>query len=791
MRLAPIILAAAASLPPAARAAPSLRATAVARPPAVDGRLDEAAWAAAPAVTSFVQRKPLSGARPAQRTELRVLYDASTIYLGLRMWDERPALIRRARGARDVIPDSDKVTVYIDPARTRERGYYFVINASGQIADGVIYNETSIDGSWDGVWSGAVAILADGWSAELRIPLYSITFQERPLQEWGLAVERYVQRTSETSIWPPIPKDTNTFVSRFAALEGLRGLRRGLSLRLQPYASLAFQLGRASGSLAPQRRAWPNAGLDLRYGADAELALSAALNPDFGQVERDPAVVNLGWSEVFHSERRPFFVADAEIFRTPIALLHTRRIGARPSPPAASAGATIVELDTEARILGALKLSGELGRASYGVLSTVVLPTHARERLADGSEVERGVAPAGHYGVGRLRVRAGSSSSVGLIVTALSRPDAYDAYAAGLDWSLRAVAGWQTTGQLSVATAAAGAGYGLYVQAGQLGAPRWRYWLEAESFSPRYEINDVGYQWRNDMVRLRAFLQHRLPAPWRRLREWALTLWGQYGFNHAQPELAFERRLELWSNWQTRGLWDGWAGAGARFYTLDDREARGGPWYGRPEELYAWLGAGTDSSRRARVAGTGWLSREGQALQGSLDATLSLSLWDRLTLAATLRGYWARGLTRWVATALSGGLQHYLFGDVARDELEARLSGSLGIHRLLTLSAFGQLLHSVGRHGRYRELYRLADGSSTLGPTALEPDADFSSLNLIVNASLRWDLGGGAAATLVYKLGGIADVDMRPARFDLGAALERLRRDEHTILLQASYGWNL
>lgn len=777
----------------AAQAAPVLHPVRVGSPPRIDGRLDDAAWRSAPVVTAFVQRRPAPGRAPRVRSELRVLYDEGALYIGLRLHDDRGAAIRRGLGERDAIPDSDSITVYLDPARSRTRGYYFQVNASGQIADGTLSGETTTDGSWDGVWTAEARVDERGWSAELRIPLLSIAFQEEPVQSWGICVERYLQREKETSVWPEIPKDSNVFVSRFATLAGLRGLRRGLSLRLQPYASLRAELGDLA-PLAANGRLTPNAGLDLRYGADPELALTATVNPDFGQVERDAAVLNLGWSETYFAERRPFFTADPSLFRTPLELFYSRRIGAPPPPPASSAGATLVSLDREARIPAALKLSGEQGRASYGALSATVLPTSARERLPDGSEREFAATPWTHYGVARLLVRLGSRSSLGAIATALTR-DGPDAYAGGLDWDLRSESGWQSYGQLAGATAAGGSGYGLTLRAGQLGAPRWRAWVDAEAFSPRFEPNDVGYQWRNDMVRLRGFVQRRLPAPWRALREWTTTLYGQYGFNHERPSLVFERRLELQNSLQLASRWDVSFGGGHRFPVLDDREARGGPAYPRPAESYGWLGVGTDSSRRLSAYWYVDLSREsgGGGLWVSTSGSLTLSLLDRLTASLSASGTFTRAFPRWVSTQEEAGRDRHLFGDLDRDELDVRLSAKLVLHRRLSFGLTGQLLHSAGSYRRFRELLLLADGGAQLGPTPLAPDAAFARLWLNLGASLRWDLGDGTAAYLVYRLDGTTARDGDGARFDLGAGVRELRDGPlaQTLLVKVSYGWNL
>jgi hypothetical protein len=774
--------------------------------PVIDGVLDEAQWRTATPLSRFVQRSPREGEPPAQRTELRVLSDGRALYVGLRMLDTEPQRIRRGLSGRDNIPDSDWVTVYLDPLLTGVSGYFFKVNASGVMADGLVYRETTVDNSWDAVWTAAARVDRTGWTAELAIPLTSLAFQDRREQRWGIYVERYVQRIQQLSGWPAMPKSANTFVSRFGRLEGLRGLRRRSTVHLRPYAAAEVQLQRRAGSLRPDDTFRPGGGVDLHYGHGGELMVHLSINPDFGQVEEDAAVVNLSPTEAFFAEKRPFFVAGADRFTLPIQLLHTRRIGARPvAPGPRTEDGEIVEVDPEARIASAAKAVGEVGIASYGVLSALVLPSGAVERSAEGALIERQATPGRHYGAGRMRFRLGrgSSSSVGLMMTGmthLERDDIVegereDAYAGGVDWNLRSRSGWQATGQLTGATSATGRGYGLWATQGQQGAPRWRYWLEVESFSRDYDINDVGYQWRADMVRLRPYVQRLLDRPWRRLRDGYVTLWAMYAFNHTDPEHAFDCPIELETYGKLRNLWGYWLGGGYRIPAADDRETRGGPVYLRPWAVWGWVGGETDTSRRLNLDATLVGTREDQSVTLKLEGNIRAQLWDRLNLRLYWRWRRLRDTPRWVETVERPGGDRYFFGDMDQDELDLELFVLLGVSRALTLQVYGQLLHSVGCYDRYRELFVLDDGRTTLGATEHDSDADFSTSRAILNVILRWDLGAGAAAYLVYKLDGSLDREGSAGvpGYELDGALSDLasRSQDHHLLLKISYGWNI
>ncbi len=779
-------------------AGPELHAARVSAAVEVDGKLDEAVWRRAPSVTRFVQRSPANGKAPAQRTSMWVVYDAGAVYVGLRMYDSKPELIRRGLGRRDNPPDSDNVIIFIDPVGSGKRGYWFKVNASGILSDGVLYQENIMDDSWNGVWSGAAASDATGWTAEFRIPLTSIAYQDLDEQTWGFHVQRYIQRVKETSTWPPMPKSSNTFVSRFGKLRKLRGLKRSAAVRLLPYVGGEFQLGRHADSLRPDDVFRPNGGVDLRYSFSGGGSLSVTVNPDFGQVEEDPAVVNLSPNEIFWAEKRPFFVEGASLFNTPTKLLHTRRIGARPSAPSASDGGEIVEVAPEARIGGAVKLVGDAGLASFGALSAFVLPAYAQEKLANGKHKERTAAPGVHYGAGRLLLRPGRRASVGLLLTGMTHLEDWDrddAYAGGVDWDLRSSSGWQARGQLSASTAEPGSGYGLFASMGQQGAPRWRYWAWVESYSKDYQINDLGYRWRNDYVRMRANVQHRLPRPWKFLRELHMTAWAMYGFKHSDPEIVLDRMVELGTFAQFTNHWEIWTGGGYRFDVDDDRETRGGLVYQKPGEGWFWFGAKTNSTRQVYAEATYVYAQLDDGIYHEVNGAIKAALWDRLNFTIYFKYNKGWGYTRWVETVNSGGRDHYYFGDLNLEGVDLRLSALLGITHVLTFQVFMQLLYTMGTYDSYQELYPLDDGSGTLAPSTHDAAADFTSLTLQANAVLRWDLGAGAAAYLVYKMVGSlsrSGAEVR-GRFDLGPDVEDLLDEQqaHLLLVKLSYGWDI
>ena len=421
---------------PSRLAAASLGAAAL----TLDGRLDEAAWAAAPVADGFTQLEPTPGAAGSQATEARVLYDDGAIYIGMRMHDTDAGAILAPLGRRDADLSTDIAFVALDSYHDRRTAFLFGVNPAGVKLDKLFYDDTRSDDSWDAVWDVAVTRDADGWTAEFRIPLSQLRYAAAAgEQTWGVEFGRTIQRTGEEVFWAPQRPALDGFVRNFGELTGLRDLGAARRFELVPYVSA--QATRAPDTRAPggpadpyyaSTEATPRAGLDLKLGLTPGLTLTATVNPDFGQVEADPDQVNLGGFELFLQERRPFFVEGADVFsfgRTRAfsssnrpQLLYTRRIGRSPQRQGFVAGEVyestgeqgVVYTDApqQTTILGAAKVSGRVGAVSLGVLSAVTAPEYGRYTAYDGTGAPvtdgRGlVEPLSSYSVARARATLG------------------------------------------------------------------------------------------------------------------------------------------------------------------------------------------------------------------------------------------------------------------------------------------------------------------------------------------------------------------------------------------------
>ena len=379
----------------------------------VDGKLDELVWQNGNAVTDFKQRDPHEGAAATLPTEVRVAYDDNAVYIGARMHDTAPDSILARLTRRDFSIPADRFGVYVDPYLDRRSGYYFLVNAAGTLFDGSLYNDGWEDPSWDGVWEGKARVDEKGWTCEMRIPYSQMRFTSG--ERWGMNFRRVIQRRSEEDFVVYLPKKESGFVSRFPDLVGMSGIRPKSAIEVIPYATSKgeYLVTDPGDPFNDGSRLTADGGVDVRMGVGSKLTLNATVNPDFGQVEIDPAVVNLSDVESFFQEKRPFFVENAQVFRfgnegadsywgfnwPEPTFFYSRRVGRGPQGDVPSAEFTDAPLGTT--ILGAGKLTGKIAPTwNFGTMHAFTAREHAR--LYDtGFESESEIEPLTYYGVVR------------------------------------------------------------------------------------------------------------------------------------------------------------------------------------------------------------------------------------------------------------------------------------------------------------------------------------------------------------------------------------------------------
>ncbi len=407
----------------------------------IDGRLDDAAWARATAITDLVQSVPDEGKPPSQRTEIRILYDAAAIYIGARMYDSLGAKgVRTALSRRDQLMNgnndltSDHIAFVFDTFRDKNGRTWFELNPSGVKGD-----HQNGDASYDPVWEGATKIDSLGWTAEFRIPFSQLRFSRAADQIWGMQIWRTIDRRNERDMWAFWRSNEYGGPAYFGTLDGITVNSRPRQVELVPYVTSRSKLERAQSG-DPYHS---NTEMTYRLGGDAKvnltsnLTLDATVNPDFGQVEVDPAVVNLSVFETTFSEKRPFFVSNSQYFSngglncffcsniSSLNLIYTRRIGRSPQLAGLLAGQSdFIEASDATTILGAGKVTGRTSNGiSVGMLDAVTAREHAQFRpIGTSLNEKREVEPLSNYFIGRFRKDfRGGQTRLGTITTMVNR----------------------------------------------------------------------------------------------------------------------------------------------------------------------------------------------------------------------------------------------------------------------------------------------------------------------------------------------------------------------------------
>lgn len=415
--------------PPASAATPfstrpAVHLVRIDEPPAIDGRIDDAAWQSAPTITRFVQRDPFEGSPATEATEVWVTFDKDALYVAVHAHYSDTSLIRANRADRDQIGGDDRVLLFFDPFLDHQRSYVFSVNAFGVQGDSLMSPGRGGggpggpgDSSWDALYESAGRLVHDGWTAEMAIPFKSLRYPARgpgEVHQWGFQVQREIQSKNETVVWSPVSRDVMGFLNQMGTLDGLTDLSRSRNLEILPTftAIRASAVNEANGRYETVASR-PDAGVNLKYGLTSNLTLDFTANPDFSQIESDEAQIEVNQRfPVFYPERRPFFLEGQEIFSVqgPVNLLHTR---------------TIVDPR-----LGA-KLTGKQGRSSIGVL---VVDDEAAGLVEDPASAAFGQSAS--VFAARARFDLYPESYVGAIVTSREFSDTHSRVA-GVDGQFR------------------------------------------------------------------------------------------------------------------------------------------------------------------------------------------------------------------------------------------------------------------------------------------------------------------------------------------------------------------
>jgi len=783
---------------------PVLHAVRVTAPPSIDADLSDAAWQSAPEFTDFTQHDPVDGAPPTMRTSVRVVYDDKAIYFGAKMNDPQKPTALLVR--RDNFGTYDFLSINIDPQHDRLSGSAFTITPTNVQVDSILYNDIGEDGSWDAVWESAAKIVPDGWVAEVRVPFSQLRFPDKPSHVWGINITRRTVRNNEWVRIVNTKKGETGFVSHFADLEGIEGIHRERPLEVVPYvvarSDIMSRFDRSNPFL-DQRAQRADAGLDLKYALTSSLTLTGTVNPDFGQVEVDPAVVNLSQFETFYPEKRPFFTEGLNIFRFgdspasshfnfffPPNMFYSRRIGRSPQ---AGIDAEFVTSPSETTILGAAKVTGKPGRGwTIGVLDA--LTDAERARFVDGTRSGRQqVEPMTNYFVSRVTKEIGANSRVGFLLTSVNRrlPDTLtslreNALTAGVDgftW-LRAkswIFEWSGAGsrvsgssEAIALTQLSSARYFQRPDAGhvELDPARtsltgwsgramvskqtglWRPMVQVQAYSPGFETNDAGFMLRTDMISSHALVQYVNQNPTKRFRERYLWTGAWNNRNFDGDSLEYGGFADTFGTLQS--YWNYRAALFVSTSGVSDQATRGGPVVRTPASWSSDLSVGSDERKRFFFSLNGHLEGDGEdSYSRSGDVDLTFRPASNLTLSVSPYYLRSHDFNQYVtaipdpsATGTYG--RRYVFAELEQHSFELATRADWTLSSRLSLQLYVQPFVAAGDFHDYHALTR-ARSADYVPYAASFSDPDFNFRSVRGSAVMRWEFRPGSALYVVWN----------------------------------------
>jgi hypothetical protein len=584
--------------------------------PKIDGLLDDEIWSLGEWQGNFTQQQPVGGVDPTEETYVKVLYDHSNLYVSIICQDDEPELIRDIFDRRDAL-SGDMAGIAIDSYHDMLTAFEFNMSAGGQKMDLKHQGDYGWDFNWNGVWDGATSKTDTGWVAEMKIPFSQIRYSNKEEHIWGMHVWRWIDRKQEEDQWQYIPLQAPAMVYLFGELQGVEQIRTSRQMELLPYLSTGAEKT-ANISASPEFKY--NGGIDAKLGISSDFTLDLTINPDFGQVEADPSVMNLTSFETFYEEKRPFFLEGNDVFDYALdedIPYYSRRIGAAPNFPSYRNGQNVFEIPNWTTILGAAKLTGKSKKGlSVGVINGLTAQEFGiREYAYDRKEIQ--VAPLSNYHASRVKKEFNEGNTiVGGIFSLVNRisPDSAVsellptmAVSGGVDllhyWDNKNyfVEAKTIASQLQGSKEAilekqlshihrfqrpdadylvvdslreSLAGSGGLVKIGKKGG-KFNFSLAGQYRSPGINLNDIGYIRQADFVGERIELAYRMNEPTKRIRNYTL------GFSQeAQWSFGGENTLnEAGLNFtlRTNKLWSYILNYSFVFSHLDTRELWGGP----------------------------------------------------------------------------------------------------------------------------------------------------------------------------------------------------------------------
>ncbi|WP_282055277.1 DUF5916 domain-containing protein [Maribacter luteus] len=729
-------------------------------PPVVDGKLNDISWDIVSWEDGFTESRPDENTPPSNQTRFKVIYDRKYIYVGIQCLDNEPDKIVKRLSRRDGF-DGDWVGIFIDSYYDKRTAFGFIVSAAGVKGDVFESNNGgNEDDSWNPIWYTKTNIDAEGWTAEMKIPLSQLKFGKSKEQVWGFEVMRRHFREEERSVWQRLPPDTGGFVSEFGELHGLMDLEPQNQLEIQPYTvgSVKTYEAEEGNPFRDGSDGKLTVGLDAKIGITNDLTMDVTINPDFGQVEADPSAIALDGFQIFFEEQRPFFVENKNIFDYTVSsseagntfgsdnLFYSRRIGRSPQGYPDLLDNEFIDQPENANILGAAKFSGKTKNGwSIGVLESVTARKQATI-VNNGERRKEVVEPLTNYFVGRLQKDFNDRNTfVGGILTATNRNQLTpeldflhkSAYSGGLDfkhqWNDR---DWYVGGnviwshvmgseeairntQESIAhlfqrvgadhveldpgrTSLTGTGGNL--QLGKIGNGHWKFETGATWRSPELELNDIGFQRRADDIRHYTWIGYQTLKPDNTFRKVGINYnhWSVWDFGGNFNSLMFN--TNSWQNWKNN--WFSNFGFNIEPVSYSNFALRGGPRLRESPQMSFWNGISMDERKKLRFEffHNGNKASDNSFSSYYVEFGAVYQPFNSLRISASPEYGTNRNKLQYIDNLDVNGETRYLNGTVEQRTLSMSFRLNYTINPNLTIQYWGQPFISRGRYSNFKEV---------------------------------------------------------------------------------------
>lgn len=773
--------------------------------PVIDGQLTDDCWAGALWSGDFVQFEPNSGAAPSQQTIFAIVYDDNNLYIAIKALDTEPDKIVRRVSRRDAV-DGDWVGVSIDSYEDKMTSFEFTVSASGSKGD-LLRSASGNDETWDPIWEVKTFQQRDGWYAEMRIPYSQLRFGKKKSYNWGLEVAREIYRHQELSFWQPIDKSSSQFVANFGTLQGIQDIMPKKEIEIVPFllSQLTLSEKEAGNPFATGHRTKASAGVDGKVSLTNDITLNFTMNPDFGQVEADPSVVNLTNFETYFNEKRPFFVEGSNIYHYPFditnnernKLFYSRRLGREPHFSYNPQEGEYVRAPDRTNILGAVKISGKTRKGtSLGVLNAVTQKMYS-ETEHDGERSNYAVEPLTNYFAGRIEQDLDSGNLlIGGMLTAVNRKidevqfagAARSAYTGGLNltkyWknksytmTVRTFFSHQNGAPEAItrlqqssaryyqrpdathleldSSRTTLSGFGGSLSGGKISG-HFNFLGFSSWSSPGLEFNDIGYKPNADMA---------MNGLWGSYREWRPRgIVNQYEFNGSTYQIInFSGQplgwgTESFAYVQFKNYYDIAAGLNSNFNETSTTLLRGGPSIRIPGEINSWFSVESDSRKKFHteydMSFRHGFENSASSVSYGLDMTykpnnrLLLSLYPQYVSAADHQQY---------VRTVKGDNPSYILSSIRKHIASIEVRVNYGITPDMSLQWYALPYLFSGDYYDFKTVTaphaeRFDDRFTPMATYPYE-NPDFHFLQLRSNLVYRWEYRPGSVLYLVWSQG--------------------------------------